>query len=99
MTSTNGVVKLRVAILGSGNIATDLLIKAKRSATLEVVALVGIDPESEGLRRARSAGVFATHEGVPWILMHADAIDLVIDATSASAHVEHTPKLTQAGLQ
>ena len=87
---TTGRRPTKVAVLGSGNIGTDLMIKIKRlSATLEVVALVGIDPASDGLARARRLGVAAVDDGVDGLvaLDGFDAIDLVFDATSAAAHV------------
>ena len=89
---------LRCAIVGSGNIGTDLMIKMLRSDKLVVGALVGIDPDSEGLARARSLGVVASHEGPDWILGHADDFDLVFDATSAYVHVRYYKKYAEAGL-
>ena len=89
---------LRCAIVGSGNIGTDLMIKMLRSDKLMVGALVGIDPDSEGLARARSLGVVASHEGPDWILGHADDFDLVFDATSAYVHVRYYKKYAEAGL-
>ena len=89
---------LRCAILGSGNIGTDLMVKAQRSATLELVALVGIDPTSDGLARARTIGVPAPSEGADWVVRHADEIDLVFDATSAYVHVRHAQQLADAGI-
>ncbi|MFB4252651.1 acetaldehyde dehydrogenase (acetylating) [Pseudomonas idahonensis] len=84
--------KLKVAIIGSGNIGTDLMIKVLRNAKyLEMAAMVGIDPASDGLARAARMGVATTHEGVEGLIRlpvfaH---IDLVFDATSASAHVQN----------
>lgn len=78
-----------VAIIGSGNIGTDLLIKVIRlSQTLRVVAMVGIDPQSDGLARARRLGVATTHEGVEGLLRMPEwnDVELVFDATSAGAH-------------
>lgn len=84
--------KFKAAIIGSGNIGTDLMIKILRHGRqIEMVAMVGIDPESDGLARAARLGVATTHEGVEGLtrLPVFDEIDLVFDATSASAHVKH----------
>ena len=84
--------KLKVAIVGSGNIGTDLMIKILRNARhLEMSVMVGIDPASDGLARATRMGVAVTHEGVKG-LAHMDIfkdIDFVFDATSAAAHVKN----------
>ena len=84
--------KRKVAIVGSGNIGTDLMIKILRNAQhLEMAAMVGIDPASDGLARAARMGVATTHEGVEGLVklpVFAD-IDFVFDATSASAHVKN----------
>ena len=84
--------KIKVAILGSGNIGTDLMIKVLRhSNVLEMGALVGIDPESDGLSRAKRMKVATTHEGLDG-LTKMDIwkdIDIVFDATSAGAHKHH----------
>ncbi|MEX3949710.1 acetaldehyde dehydrogenase (acetylating) [Paraburkholderia sp. EG287B] len=84
--------KLRVAIIGSGNIGTDLMIKIMRnSQVLEMGAMVGIDPKSDGLARAQRLGVAVTHEGVEGLtrLPVFKDIDFVFDATSAGAHVKN----------
>ena len=84
--------KLKAAIIGSGNIGTDLMIKILRnSAHLEMAAMVGIDPHSDGLARAARLGVATTHEGVEGLarLPVFDEIDFVFDATSAGAHVRN----------
>ena len=84
--------KIKVAILGSGNIGTDLMIKVMRhSDVLEMGALVGIDPESDGLARANRLKVATTHEGLDG-LTQMDIwkdIQIVFDATSAGAHKHH----------
>ncbi|PRA59140.1 MULTISPECIES: acetaldehyde dehydrogenase (acetylating) [Pseudomonas] len=84
--------KLKVAIIGSGNIGTDLMIKVLRNAQhLEMGALVGIDPASDGLARAARLGVATTHEGIEGLtrLPVFNEIDIVFDATSANAHVKN----------
>ncbi|WP_405945619.1 acetaldehyde dehydrogenase (acetylating) [Streptomyces prunicolor] len=90
----------KVAIIGSGNIGTDLLIKVLRlSDSLKIVALAGIDPDSDGLARARRLKVATTHEGVEGLVKldeFAD-IDLVFDATSAGAHRHHEEVLRPLG--
>lgn len=88
----------RCAIMGSGNIGTDLMVKLMRSDALELVALVGIDPASDGLARARDLGIQAPHTGIDWVREHADGIDLVFDATSAYVHVRNAGVLTELGI-
>ena len=89
--------KTKVAIIGSGNIGTDLMIKILRnSEILEIAALVGIDPDSDGLARAQKMGVATTHEGIDG-LVKMDVfkeIKFLFDATSASAHKYHN-KISQ----
>ena len=91
--------KLKVAIIGPGNIGTDLMIKVLRNAKyLEMGAMVGIDAASDGLARAQRLGVATTHEGVQGLIdlpEFAD-IDFVFDATSASAHVRNDAQLRVA---
>lgn len=90
--------KMKVAIIGSGNIGTDLMIKIMRNSRyLEMGAMVGIDPASDGLARAARMGVATTHEGVEGLVqmpVFAD-IDFVFDATSAGAHVKNDAFLRQ----
>lgn len=92
--------RMKVAIIGSGNIGTDLMIKVMRqSDVLEMGALVGIDPQSDGLARAARMGVATTHEGMDG-LQRLDVwsqIGLVFDATSAGAHPQHSAIVTGAG--
>src|SRR5216684_1257073 len=86
-----------VAILGSGNIGTDLLYKLKRSRFLKPTVMAGIVPDSEGLARARNEGLTTTAEGIEGLLGHAKLFDIVFEATTASAHVRHAPLLQKAG--
>ena len=84
--------RLKVAIIGSGNIGTDLMIKVLRNAQhLEMAVMVGIDPASDGLARAARMGVATTHEGVEGLsrMEVFKDIDFVFDATSAGAHVKN----------
>lgn len=84
--------KIKTAIIGSGNIGTDLMIKIQRtSETLEVAAMVGIDPDSDGLARAGRMGVATTHQGIDGLVAMPEfsAIQIVFDATSAGAHKRH----------
>ncbi|MGO4203757.1 acetaldehyde dehydrogenase (acetylating) [Rhodococcus sp. TAF43] len=92
--------KVKVAIIGSGNIGTDLMIKVlNHSEHLEMGAMVGIDPASDGLARAASMGVPITAEGVEGLvgLPNFDEIDIVFDATSAKAHVVNDERLRPLG--
>ncbi len=89
---------MRCAIVGSGNIGTDLMMKLLRSSDLELRALVGIDPDSDGLARARGLGVHTGHNGPQWVLDNADEIDLLFDATSAYVHARHAREYEEAGI-
>ncbi|WP_067138018.1 acetaldehyde dehydrogenase (acetylating) [Microtetraspora malaysiensis] len=92
--------KTKVAIIGSGNIGTDLMIKVLRtSTTLEMGAMVGIDPASDGLARAARLKVPTTHEGVDGLIAMPgfDEIEIVFDATSARAHQANAAKLAPHG--
>jgi acetaldehyde dehydrogenase len=92
--------RTKVAIIGSGNIGTDLMIKVIRlSETLEMGAMVGIDPDSDGLARARRFGVPTTHEGVDGLIAMEgfDDIGIVFDATSAKAHQANAARLAPYG--
>lgn len=91
--------KRKVAIIGSGNIGTDLMIKILRHGQhLEMAVMVGIDPQSDGLARARRLGVATTHEGVGGLMQMAEFadIDFVFDATSAGAHIKNDAALREA---
>lgn len=99
---SNIISKTKVAIIGSGNIGTDLMIKVLRSSkTLEMAAMVGIDPESDGLARAKSMGVAITHEGIDGLVNLPEFADIkiVFDATSAGAHKHHNKILQAHGKQ
>lgn len=89
--------KIRAAIIGPGNIGTDLLIKMRRSALIEPVWSVGIVPDSEGLAMARSLGVQTSAEGIDGLLPHLerDNVQLVFDATSAKVHKHHAALLSE----
>ena len=94
--------KLKCAVIGSGNIGTDLLIKSKRTSDIvEVVAMVGIDPDSDGLARAERMGVAITSDGIDGLVAMDEfaEIDLVFDATSAGAHAHHDEVLRSHGKQ
>ena len=94
--------KVKVAIIGPGNIGTDLMIKVMRNARhLEMGAMVGVDPRSEGLARAAKWGIPTTAEGIDGLLKMEgfSSIDIVFDATSASAHPHHNAELQKHGIQ
>ncbi|HZU06307.1 MAG TPA: acetaldehyde dehydrogenase (acetylating) [Chloroflexota bacterium] len=89
--------KIKTAIIGSGNIGTDLMYKLLRSPWLELTMMVGIDPTSEGLARARALGIATTDKGIEDFLRQPEVAEIVFDATSAKAHRQHAPLLEQAG--
>ncbi|MEC9361946.1 MAG: acetaldehyde dehydrogenase (acetylating) [Pseudomonadota bacterium] len=92
--------KIKCAIIGPGNIGTDLLYKLQRSTVLEPVWMVGVDPTSEGLARARDMGLKATDKGVDGLLPHvkADGVQIAFDATSAYVHKDNSDKLNALGV-
>jgi len=93
--------KVNAALIGSGNIGTDLMIKAFRSEWINPVWMVGIDPESDGLSKARDHGMKTTHEGVAGLLDHIeeDEVRIVFDATSAYVHAENNAALQAKGVK
>lgn len=92
--------KIKCALIGPGNIGTDLLAKLQRSPVLEPVWMVGIDPESDGLKRAREMGIKTTADGVDGLLAHvlADGVQIAFDATSAYVHAENSRRLNALGV-
>jgi len=92
--------KIKCALIGPGNIGTDLLAKLQRSPVLEPVWMVGIDPASDGLQRARAMGIRTTAEGVDGLLPHvaADGVQIAFDATSAYVHPANSRKLNELGV-
>lgn len=91
--------KVKTAILGSGNIGTDLMLKLLRSQYLEPTTMIGIDPESHGLLQAKEKGLVTIDNGIDGFLAQPDLADIVMDATSAKAHIHHAKVLKEAGKQ
>jgi acetaldehyde/propanal dehydrogenase len=91
--------KIKAAIIGPGNIGTDLLMKAQRSQLIEPVWMVGVDPDSPGLARAADMGLKTSSAGVDGMLpfMQEDAVQICFDATSAYVHAENSRKVNERG--
>lgn len=92
--------KLKAAIVGSGNIGTDLMVKLGRSEYLELTAVIGIDPQSDGLRRAKEAGYAGVDTGIDGFFADSSLeADIIFDATSAKAHIYNNKLAQERGIK
>ena len=89
--------RVKVAVLGSGNIGTDLMMKLSRSTVLELTTVIGIDPKSDGLKKAKELGYVTIDNGIDGFMERPELADIVFDATSAKAHIHHAKLLKEAG--
>lgn len=89
--------KMKACIIGSGNIGTDLMYKLERSEVIELTAMIGIDKESDGLKRAKERGYQVFYNGIQALRDHPDLADIVFDATSAKTHLRHAKVLEEMG--
>ena len=91
--------RVKVAVLGSGNIGTDLMMKLSRSTVLELTTVIGIDPKSDGLKRAKELGYVTIDNGIDGFMERSELADIVFDATSAKAHIRNAKLLGEAGIK
>ncbi|HEK9100412.1 acetaldehyde dehydrogenase (acetylating) [Bacillus pfraonensis] len=89
--------KVKAAIIGSGNIGTDLMYKVRKSEVIEMAAMIGIDSESDGLKRAKKEGYEIFDTGIQAIIENPSIADIIFDATSAKAHMYHAEVLKELG--
>lgn len=90
--------KIKVGIIGTGNIGTDLLMKIMRSKYLECSIFLGVDPNSPGIKRAKEMGIETSYESINYIKEHPDCCEIAFDATSAKAHLVNALILEKAGI-